>query len=120
MKLRPGRNVDYLDHRVCIKGTVQRWRGPSSYCCRRTRRGTCGRGAEQWAPGGSPALWSGKHAFPPLPILHCVLQAVEFLSKALDSPDIKAVDEAVILLQEIGELRLCPGVGVTETNAFAV
>lgn len=31
------------------------------------------------------------------------LQAVEFLSKALDSPDIKAVDEAVILLQEIGE-----------------
>lgn len=37
-----------------------------------------------------------------------VLQAVEFLSKALDSPDIKAVDEAVILLQEIGELILCP------------
>ncbi|KYO33303.1 putative ATP-dependent RNA helicase DHX30 isoform C [Alligator mississippiensis] len=30
--------------------------------------------------------------------------AVEFLSKALDSPDIKAVDEAVILLQEIGVL----------------
>ncbi|ETE64867.1 putative ATP-dependent RNA helicase DHX30, partial [Ophiophagus hannah] len=29
--------------------------------------------------------------------------AVEFLSKALDSPDIKAVDEAVILLQEIGD-----------------
>lgn len=44
-----------------------------------------------------------------------VLQAVEFLSKALDSPDIKAVDEAVILLQEIGELMLCPGVGVMET-----
>lgn len=33
------------------------------------------------------------------------MQAVEFLSKALDSPDIKAVDEAVILLQEIGEFR---------------
>ena len=31
------------------------------------------------------------------------LQAVEFLSKAVDSPNIKAVDEAVILLQEIGE-----------------
>ncbi|KAM9100920.1 ATP-dependent RNA helicase DHX30 isoform X3 [Sarcophilus harrisii] len=30
--------------------------------------------------------------------------AVEFLSKAVDSPDIKAVDEAVILLQEIGVL----------------
>nr|XP_058932980.1 ATP-dependent RNA helicase DHX30 isoform X6 [Kogia breviceps] len=29
--------------------------------------------------------------------------AVEFLSKAVDSPNIKAVDEAVILLQEIGE-----------------
>lgn len=43
-----------------------------------------------------------------------VLQAVEFLSKALDSPDIKAVDEAVILLQEIGESILCPG------NMFAV
>lgn len=43
-----------------------------------------------------------------------VLQAVEFLSKALDSPDIKAVDEAVILLQEIGELILCPG------NVFAL
>lgn len=43
-----------------------------------------------------------------------VLQAVEFLSKALDSPDIKAVDEAVILLQEIGELILCPA------NKFAV
>lgn len=67
-----------------------------------------------------PLSGLGKNAFPPLPILHCVLQAVEFLSKALDSPDIKAVDEAVILLQEIGELRLCPGVGVTETNAFAV
>ncbi|KFV65869.1 Putative ATP-dependent RNA helicase DHX30, partial [Dryobates pubescens] len=34
--------------------------------------------------------------------------AVEFLSKALDSPDIKAVDEAVILLQEIGESPPCP------------
>lgn len=45
----------------------------------------------------------------------CVLQAVEFLSKALDSPDIKAVDEAVILLQEIGELMQCPGVGVMGT-----
>lgn len=44
-----------------------------------------------------------------------MLQAVEFLSKALDSPDIKAVDEAVILLQEIGELMLCSGVGVMET-----
>lgn len=32
-----------------------------------------------------------------------LLQAVEFLSKAVDSPNIKAVDEAVILLQEIGE-----------------
>uniref|UniRef100_A0A2R9B5M0 ATP-dependent RNA helicase DHX30 n=1 Tax=Pan paniscus TaxID=9597 RepID=A0A2R9B5M0_PANPA len=30
--------------------------------------------------------------------------AVEFLSKAVDSPNIKAVDEAVILLQEIGVL----------------
>lgn len=30
---------------------------------------------------------------------------MEFLSRALDSPDIKAVDEAVILLQEIGEPR---------------
>ena len=47
------------------------------------------------------------------------MQAVEFLSKALDSPDIKAVDEAVILLQEIGELRLRPGVGVMEM-CFAV
>ena len=28
---------------------------------------------------------------------------MEFLSKAVDSPNIKAVDEAVILLQEIGE-----------------
>lgn len=45
----------------------------------------------------------------------CVLQAVEFLSKALDSPDIKAVDEAVILLQEIGELMQCPGVGLMGT-----
>lgn len=38
--------------------------------------------------GGSAVFW---------------LQAVEFLSKAVDSPNIKAVDEAVILLQEIGE-----------------
>lgn len=30
---------------------------------------------------------------------------MEFLSKAVDSPNIKAVDEAVILLQEIGEWR---------------
>ncbi|XP_057561997.1 ATP-dependent RNA helicase DHX30 isoform X2 [Hippopotamus amphibius kiboko] len=33
-----------------------------------------------------------------------VAEAVEFLSKAVDSPNIKAVDEAVILLQEIGVL----------------
>lgn len=39
-----------------------------------------------------------------------LLQAVEFLSKAVDSPNIKAVDEAVILLQEIGEWgRARPG-----------
>lgn len=31
---------------------------------------------------------------------------MEFLSKAVDSPNIKAVDEAVILLQEIGKWRL--------------
>lgn len=35
---------------------------------------------------------------------------MEFLSKAVDSPNIKAVDEAVILLQEIGEWgRAGPG-----------
>lgn len=58
--------------------------------------------------GNTPFFFS--FSLPP-----AVLQAVEFLSKALDSPDIKAVDEAVILLQEIGELMLCPAVGVTET-----
>lgn len=47
-------------------------------------------------------------------LLPAVSQAVEFLSKALDSPDIKAVDEAVILLQEIGERMLRRGVGVME------
>lgn len=31
---------------------------------------------------------------------------MEFLSKAVDSPNIKAVDEAVILLQEIGKWGL--------------
>lgn len=53
--------------------------------------------------------------FLPLFPIPAVLQAVEFLSKALDSPDIKAVDEAVILLQEIGELVPRPGEGVTGT-----
>lgn len=48
----------------------------------------------------------GKQAHFSLPPSPAVLQAVEFLSKALDSPDIKAVDEAVILLQEIGEFIL--------------
>lgn len=44
------------------------------------------------------------------------LQAVEFLSKAVDSPNIKAVDEAVILLQEIGEWAGLAGHGAP-TNA---
>lgn len=58
---------------------------------RRARRGRLasgGAGGTQ-AHGGGSAVSS--------------LQAVEFLSKAVDSPNIKAVDEAVILLQEIGE-----------------
>lgn len=37
---------------------------------------------------------------------------MEFLSKAVDSPNIKAVDEAVILLQEIGKWGL--GMGAVE------
>ncbi|KFR07529.1 Putative ATP-dependent RNA helicase DHX30, partial [Opisthocomus hoazin] len=48
-------------------------------------------------------------------LLTPTLQIFRGISKALDSPDIKAVDEAVILLQEIGEPRLRPGVGVMET-----
>ena len=52
-----------------------------------------------WGWRGAPSLWVS----PPLGVFLFRSQAVEFLSKALDSPDIKAVDEAVILLQEIGE-----------------
>lgn len=55
---------------------------------RRGAGGPWARQAGRRLTGGSAVFW---------------LQAVEFLSKAVDSPNIKAVDEAVILLQEIGE-----------------
>uniref|UniRef100_A0A8D2MEW9 RNA helicase n=1 Tax=Zonotrichia albicollis TaxID=44394 RepID=A0A8D2MEW9_ZONAL len=59
--------------------------------------------AAVWVPEGSHSCMGNLLTFSLFPS-PAVLQAVEFLSKALDSPDIKAVDEAVILLQEIGVL----------------
>lgn len=49
--------------------------------------------------------WTGHVGHRLMGVWFLLLQAVEFLSKAVDSPNIKAVDEAVILLQEIGKWR---------------
>lgn len=72
--------------------TVRRWRAGGERHRRAGGGGKApgGRAVRGRADAGSRLCW-------PLP------QAVEFLSKAVDSPNIKAVDEAVILLQEIGE-----------------
>lgn len=92
-----------------VSGSLKEWRGLSHIPGDR-QRGNC---AAVWVPEGSHS-WMGNWLTFSLFPSPAVLQAVEFLSKALDSPDIKAVDEAVILLQEIGELILCHG------NMFAV
>lgn len=94
---------------------LQERRGLSSHPWRQTRREPCcsleqGSGLLR----ALPRSHMGNIPFVLFSLLPAVSQAVEFLSKALDSPDIKAVDEAVILLQEIGERMLRRGVGVME------
>lgn len=93
-----------------VSGSWKEWKGLSSYPWRQTKREL--RRSLEFL-GGLCTCMGNRLTFSLFPS-PAVLQAVEFLSKALDSPDIKAVDEAVILLQEIGELIPCPG------NVFAL
>lgn len=106
--------IDYLNYGVCLKDSARIERAELT-SLEANKEGTVaawGRAVGFSGLSHTPR-WETSPFFPLFPP-HTVLQAVEFLSKALDSPDIKAVDEAVILLQEIGEQTLPCGVGVTE------